>query len=113
MALPQTPRAIEDAVRAMRDILPGQMLGIFDRSPLFAELFQPRRVYLQRPYTDDMMQMCADLGIDVPIFQPISYDGRSFRFQPTAAVMVDAEGFTPISYSQMYMTIEEDYDGQS
>jgi hypothetical protein len=39
------------------------------------------RVFLQRPHTDDMMQMCQDLGIDTPEFQPISYDGLTFTWR--------------------------------
>ena len=40
-----------------------------------------RRVFLQRPHTDDMMQMCQDLGVDTPEFQHISYDGLTFRWR--------------------------------
>jgi hypothetical protein len=55
---------------------------------LMRELYYPRlfdliyrRMFLQRPHTDDMMQMCADLGIDVPDRQRISFDGLTFDFR--------------------------------
>ncbi len=40
-----------------------------------------KHIYIQRPHTDDMMQMCQDLGIDTPDFQPISFDGLTFRWR--------------------------------
>lgn len=36
------------------------------------------RMFLRRPHTDDMMQMCADLGVDVPERNLTSPDGRTF-----------------------------------
>jgi hypothetical protein len=56
---------------------------------IMKEIFFPRlydliykRVFPQRPHTDDMMQMCIDLGIDVPDRQRISLDGLTFDFRP-------------------------------
>lgn len=40
-----------------------------------------KRIFLQRPHTDDMMEMCFVLGIDVPDFQPISFDGLTFKWR--------------------------------
>lgn len=47
--------------------------------PMFSLLSQ--RVFPQRPITDDMRQMLDDLGIDWPEFQPISFDGATFRWR--------------------------------
>jgi hypothetical protein len=44
--------------------------------------FTGKRVFLQRPRTDDMMQMVIDLGIEPPAsFSGPSYDGLTFRFE--------------------------------
>jgi hypothetical protein len=41
-----------------------------------------RRIFLQRPHTDDMMQMVIDLGIEPPAsFSGPSYDGKTFRLR--------------------------------
>ena len=55
---------------------------------VMSQIFYPRlfdllykRIFLQRPHTDDMMQMCTDLGVDVPDFQRVSADGLTFRWR--------------------------------
>lgn len=48
-------------------------------SPLLALL--QKRLFLQRPYTDDMMQMLTDLGIEPPEVHHINYDAPIFVWQ--------------------------------
>jgi len=48
-------------------------------NPLMRQIYN--KTFLQRPHTDDMMQMLTDLGIDPPDFQPISFDGLTFRWR--------------------------------
>lgn len=43
--------------------------------------FLLKRIYLQRPFTDDMFQMLQDLGIEPPEFQPVSYNGLTFKWR--------------------------------
>lgn len=45
--------------------------------PLTRFLF--RRINRQRPFTDDMIQMCVDLGIEVPDYPFPSYDDITFK----------------------------------
>lgn len=46
--------------------------------PLFDRI--TRLVVRRRPRTDDMMQMCDDLGVDVPDRNYTSPDGLTFYF---------------------------------
>jgi hypothetical protein len=81
MATPTTAIEVEAMMRhfaATREQLLSEIKQAFFM-PLL-ELFK-RRLYLQRPHTDDMMQMLDDLGIDPPLFQPISFDGLTFRWR--------------------------------
>jgi hypothetical protein len=68
-----------NAWRAERDL----MLEIM-RQTLFPPLFDliRRRCFPQRPHTDDMMQMLADIGVEPPAdFTGPSFDGLTFRFR--------------------------------
>ena len=48
--------------------------------PLF-DIFR-RRCFPQRPHTDDMMQMLADIGVEPPAdFTGPSFDGLTFRWR--------------------------------
>lgn len=75
MALPQTAVQIEMMMQAYRK----RQVGMIDvmRRLYFPPLFEllAKRLFLQRPRTDDMMQMCVDLGVEVPDRQRISFDG--------------------------------------
>jgi hypothetical protein len=82
MPTPTTIYEVEmalEAFRANRDRMAEIMHETFF-PPLF-DLFR-RRCFPQRPYTDDMMQMLADIGIEPPAdFTGPSFDGLTFRFR--------------------------------
>lgn len=80
MATPQTYETRAHAFMAISEWL--RESGELYRVPsLMGYIGLLRPVYLQRPRTGDMMQMCVDLGIDVPDFQPVSWDGKTFRIE--------------------------------
>ncbi len=71
--------------------------------PLMLDFFHKLRtkmMWLQRPRTDDMMQMCMDLGVDVPDFQPVSFDGMTFKWM-TKEVSPMRDEFAMSDYGRM------------
>ena len=82
MPTPTTIYEVEmalEAFRAERDRMVEIMRETF-LPPLF-DLFR-RRCFPQRPHTDDMMQMLADLGVEPPAdFTGPSFDGLIFRWR--------------------------------
>ena len=51
---------------------------------LFPRLFERfmRVAIRRRPFTDDMVQMLDDLGMELPEFSCVSLDGLTFNFRP-------------------------------
>ena len=82
MPLPTTAAEVEMALslwRAEKDRVVEIMWQTF-WPPLF-DLFR-RRCFPQRPHTDDMMQMLADIGVEPPDnFLGPSFDGLTFRWR--------------------------------
>ena len=82
MPLPTTAAEVEMALslwRAEKDRVVEIMWQTF-WPPLF-DLFR-RRCFLQRPHTDDMIQMLADIGVEPPAdFTGPSFDGLTFRWR--------------------------------
>ena len=50
---------------------------------IFQNLFDRcfRLVHRRRPFTDDMVQMLDDLGMELPAFSRVSLDGLTFDFR--------------------------------
>ena len=82
MALPTTTAQVEMMLVSWerdRDRIIEVMWQTF-WPPLF-DIFR-RRCFPQRPHTDDMMQMLADIGVEPPVdFAGPSYDGLTFRWR--------------------------------
>ena len=82
MALPTTTAQVEMMLVSWerdRDRIIEVMWQTF-WPPLF-DIFR-RRCFPQRPHTDDMMQMLADIGVEPPAdFTGPSYDGLTFRWR--------------------------------